>query len=140
VIHNLSTSRKVIWPPNHKMKDVSVNYTATDNCPGPINCVLTVTSNEPQIGNGNGNGNGHANGNGNGNGHNSSDWTVTDDHHISLRAERNGGGRGRTYTIAVACTDQHNNTDRDTATVLVPHDLRSGFIRQLVLHDLKQGI
>ncbi|HKB44354.1 MAG TPA: CHRD domain-containing protein, partial [Chitinophagaceae bacterium] len=46
VIHNLSADPNSLWPPNHKMKDVTVNYTVTDNCPGSIACSISVTSNE----------------------------------------------------------------------------------------------
>ncbi|HKB45152.1 MAG TPA: T9SS type A sorting domain-containing protein, partial [Chitinophagaceae bacterium] len=129
VIHDLTTSPRVLWPPNHKMKEVTVNYTSTDNCPGPISCHITVTSNQP----GNGPGNGH-----------SPDWTITDDHHIMLRAERNGNGHGngndRIYTITVSCTDQHGNTGTSSTTELVPHDLRSALIRQLILKDHGKGM
>jgi len=122
VIHDLGTNPRVIWPPNHKMKDVTVNYTSTDNCPGPISCQITVTSNETQAGPGNSHGN---------------DMVVTSDHEIKLRAERNGNGKGRTYSIKVSCTDQHGNTGSSTTTVTVPHDLRSPLFRNLILQDKK---
>jgi hypothetical protein len=109
VIHDLSLSPRILWPPNHKLKDVTVNYTSTDNCPGPITCQITVTSNEPANGHGDGN-TGH-------------DWVIVDDHHIKLRAERSGNGKGRIYTITVSCTDQHGNTGTATATERVPHSL-----------------
>ena len=131
VIHDLGTSPRVLWPPNHKMKEVAVNYTSTDNCPGPISCNITVTSNQSE--------------NGPGNGHNP-DITLIDDHHIMLRAERNGkgndhgSGNDRVYSITVSCTDQHGNTGTSSTTVLVPHDLRSALIRQLLLKDHIKGI
>jgi hypothetical protein len=33
VISNISVSKSQLWPPNHKMVDVTVSYTLTDNCP-----------------------------------------------------------------------------------------------------------
>ena len=110
VIHDLGATPRTLWPPNHKMKNVSINYTTTDNCPGPINCVLSVTSSQSN--------NGHGDGNTN------NDWLVIDDHHVQLRAERSGNGKsGRIYTTTVGCTDQHGNTATATTTVSVPHSM-----------------
>jgi hypothetical protein len=41
----------VLWPPNHKMRMVAVDYTVSDNC-GPVTTSLSVTSNEPDTGTG----------------------------------------------------------------------------------------
>jgi hypothetical protein len=109
VIHDLSASTRTLWPPNHKLKDVTINYTTTDNCPGPITCHLTVTSNEPD--------------NGHGDGNTTHDWVVIDDHHIQVRAERSGNGSGRIYTTTVGCTDQHGNTASATTTISTPHSV-----------------
>jgi hypothetical protein len=101
------TSPAGLWPPNHKMVDVMVSYGATDNC-GAASCVLTVSSNEAV--------------NGVGDGNTSPDWTVIDNHHVQLRAERAGNGSGRVYTITVTCTDTHGNKSVRTGTVLVAHN------------------
>src|SRR5205807_5450435 len=43
----------MLWPPNHRMVNVTVSYDVTDNCPlPPSSCTLSVTSNEPVNGNG----------------------------------------------------------------------------------------
>ena len=89
------------------MADVVVSYGATDNC-GAASCVLTVSSNESV--------------NGTGDGNTSPDWTVVDNHHVQLRAERSGNGSGRIYTITVTCTDTHGNKSVRTGTVLVAHN------------------
>jgi hypothetical protein len=65
VITNVSASPNVLWLPNHKMRDVMINYTAQDNC-SPVTNVLTVTSNEPV--------------NGTGDGNTAPDWIVVNDH------------------------------------------------------------
>ncbi|HEX6181981.1 MAG TPA: CHRD domain-containing protein [Chitinophagaceae bacterium] len=97
-----------LWPPNHKMKDVSVSYTTTDNFPGAVTCQLSVTSNEPVTGPGD---------------NTSPDWIVgASSNNLSLRAERTGPGNGRIYTITVTCTDQQGNSSSKTTTVMVPHD------------------
>src|SRR6266496_6584567 len=103
----------VLWPPNHRMVNVTVSYQVTDNCPLPPNsCTLSVTSNEPI--------------NGTGDGDTSPDWIVLDDHHVLLRAERAGNGNGRIYTITITCIDSGGNSSSESVTVTVPHDRGSG--------------
>lgn len=101
-ITNLSATPDKLWPPDNKMKNVSVDYTVTDNCPETITTNLSVTSNEP------------ANGR-------EPDWIVTDNHHVQLRAERSGKSDGRIYTITVTATDHYGNTSSRSITVTVPH-------------------
>jgi len=125
VIHDLLVTPPVLWPPNHHMKDVDVNYTSTDNCPGPITCHITVISDEPE--------------NGTGDGDTAPDWELVDDHHVKLRAERAGNGDGRVYTVTVTCTDQYGNSSSGTKAVLVPKNMSKKDIRQLVFLYWTQG-
>ena len=91
----------VLWPPNHRMVNVTVSYDVMDNCPlSPNSCTLSVTSNEPING----------------------DWIVLDAHHVQLRAEREGNGNGRIYTITVTCIDGGGNSSSQQVEVTVPHD------------------
>jgi len=46
----------------------------------------------------------------------------TDDRAFKLRADRKGGGSGRTYTITYEATDTAGNKATATTTVVVPHD------------------
>jgi uncharacterized repeat protein (TIGR01451 family) len=101
VVSDISVDAPVLWPPNHKMVDVTVNYTVADNC-GVDNCVLTVSSNEPPS--------------------DVPEWQVVDAHHVLLRAERDGNGSGRVYTITITCTDSAGSATVKTVTVTVPHD------------------
>lgn len=103
-IVDVSLSRDVLWPPNHKLIDVTVDYNTTNNC-GPATCSLTVTSNEPTTGTGNGD--------------TAPDWEIIDEHHVRLRAERAGNGPGRVYTITITCSDSGRSTTK-TVTVAVP--------------------
>lgn len=98
-----------LWPPDHRMVDVLVDYGAADNC-SAASCVLGVSSNEPVDGLGDGD--------------TAPDWTIVDAHHLQLRAERSGKGSGRTYTITLTCADAAGNVTVKTGTVLVPHDQR----------------
>ncbi len=107
VITGLKATPDQLWPPNHKMMDVMVDYASTDNCV-VVSCELSVTSNEAQ--------------NGNGDGNTEEDWIVVDNHHLKLRAERSGNASGRIYTITVTCTDQYGNSSSKTTTVKVPHN------------------
>src|SRR5262249_49482450 len=108
-ITGTSADPSVLWPPNHKMVNVTVNYTVTDNCPPPANaCTLSVTSNEPVDGTGDGD--------------TAPDWEIIDAHHVRLRAERAGNGPGRIYTIAITCTDNVGSSSSKTVTVTVPHN------------------
>jgi uncharacterized repeat protein (TIGR01451 family) len=108
-ITNAMADPSILWPPNHRMVNVTVSYDVTDNCPLPFGaCTLSVTSNEPVLGHGSG--------------HTSPDWIVVDDHHVLLRAEREGNGGGRIYTTTITCTDSGGNSSDEQVEVIVPHD------------------
>jgi len=106
VIGGGTTNPSVLWPPNHKMSAVTVNYSISGGC-GTTACTITsVTSNEPV--------------NGLGDGDASPDWQIVDAHHVNLRAERSGSGTGRIYTITITCTDGGGHTTTKTVAVTVP--------------------
>jgi hypothetical protein len=106
-VTGFTLSTTSLWPPNHQMVDVTVDYGASDSCSG-VTCALTVASSEPA--------------NGVGDGDTSPDWEIVDAHHVRLRAERRGNGPGRIYTITLTCTDGAGNVTVRTATVAVPHN------------------
>jgi hypothetical protein len=92
----------VLWPPNGKLVDVAIAYTATDTCgaAAPVTCSLSVTSNEGS----------------------SADWSVVDANDVLLRAARDGSGNDRTYTVTITCTDTAGAASNAAVTVKVPHD------------------
>jgi Secretion system C-terminal sorting domain len=110
VITQLNASPNTLWPADHQMVNVTVNYQATGNC-FPITSQLTVTSNEPVTGTGNGDV--------------GPDWIVLDDHHLQLRAERSQQDTGRVYTITVNAKTAFNTSCRKTIRVTVPYQLGS---------------
>lgn len=108
-ITRVSVSPATLWPPDHKMTGVTVNYQAKGIC-GPVTTELAVVSNEPV--------------NGTGDGDTAPDWEVVDPRHVRLRAERSGRGNGRTYTITITATDTVNQSTRATVRVSVPKSLK----------------
>jgi hypothetical protein len=84
--------------------DVTVSYGSSDPCSAPV-CKLSVTSNEPSDG---------------------TEAVVVDAHHVQLKADRNGNGDGRIYTITITCTDAQGNVASSTVTVTVAHDQGKG--------------
>jgi uncharacterized lipoprotein YddW (UPF0748 family) len=101
LITNVSANPTQLWPPNHKLHDVIINYTVTDNC-GAVTSSLAVTSNEPAAGN------------------HEPDWIIVDNHHVKLRAERSYFNKDRIYTIAISATDSAGNASTQSTTVTVP--------------------
>lgn len=90
-----STAIGLLWPPNHKLVDVGLTFSASDNSSAATTTV-TVYSDE--------------------------DDGATPDGVglLSLRAERDGAGDGRFYLIVITATDAFSNTSRSCLTVLVP--------------------
>ncbi len=87
----------LLWPPNHKTRNVAVSVSVSDNGDAsPSTRVISVSSNESL--------------NGTGDRNTDFDWEITGGLTVDLRAERAGGGSGRVYTV----------------TVTVPHDLGNG--------------
>jgi hypothetical protein len=116
VIKSITATPATLWPPNHKLVLVSVRVAATDVCDTAPRCrIVSVTSNEPVSGPGK---------------PHSPDWVVTNPGPkpspahlgVQLRAEREGGGSGRVYTVHVACSDASGNTTAGQTTVSVAHD------------------
>ncbi len=111
VITNASPSICLLSPANHKMRDVVINYSSSDNCGGTVSSVLTVTSDEPMYGTGDGD--------------TGPDWEVINNQSVKLRAERSGSGDGRVYTITITATDAAGNTSTSSVEVRVTHNITS---------------
>lgn len=97
----------VLWPPNGKFVPIQATVAALDRCDAfPKVTLVSITSNEP------------------------APLFVqgaaffTDDRTFALRAERDGGGSGRVYTVTYRATDNAGNWVDKAATVRVPHDQR----------------
>jgi hypothetical protein len=109
---DVAVSPDVLWPPNHKYVDVCATVTTSDDCdPAPSVSLMSVSSSEPDDGDGDGS--------------TVDDIVIDENDCFRLRAERQGGGDGRVYTITYCATDAAGNVGCGEATVTVPHD-RSG--------------
>ncbi|MBV9958138.1 MAG: DUF5011 domain-containing protein [Acidobacteria bacterium] len=103
-----------LWPPNHKY--VTINLTqlvasASDGCDGTVDIndvvIKKVTSDELE--------------NSGGDGNTLNDIVIAANcKSVQLRAERDGGGNGRVYTITFLVRDAAGNTTTKTAKVTVP--------------------
>jgi parallel beta-helix repeat protein len=103
-ISGLTATPNNLWPPNRKMIDVTVGVTvADDSDPSPVCKITGVSSNEAV---------------------DPSDWSLTGPLELSLRADRDGLGAGRIYSIVVTCTNASKLSATRTVTVAVPHDVR----------------
>jgi hypothetical protein len=104
-----------LWPPNHRMIELEVRVSTADLC-GPSSFVLvSVTSSEPDDAAGGGDGSRAGDIQG--------EDPGTSDLSFGLRAERDGRGNGRVYTIVYEATDASGNTATEAFEVFVPHDL-----------------
>jgi hypothetical protein len=111
VISSVTATPDALWPPDHKLKDITVGVVVTDICDPGSSCHITaVTSNEAI--------------NGLGDGNTLPDYVITGDLTLQLRAERSGNLVGRTYTIHVECGDADGNKSTSTVDVVVPHSQR----------------
>lgn len=94
-IINVAATPNILWPPNHKMIDVTVTATAIDAVdPAPSVRILSVKSNQPV--------------NGTGDGDVGPDWNITGPMTVQLRAER-AQNKERVYTITLQSTDASGN-------------------------------
>lgn len=109
-ILSVEATPNVLWPPNHKMVDISVVVVAIDAVdPAPVSRIISVSSNQPI--------------NGTGDGDIGPDWKITGPLTVQLRSERSHGV-DRTYTITVETVDDSGNSSTATTTVIVSQGRR----------------
>jgi M6 family metalloprotease-like protein len=119
-------NRDVLWPPNHRLVDITAYVTVEDNCdPAPSFVLTSVSSNEPDNGVGDGNTTGDIQG----------VEAGTPDTEFQLRSERAGGGDGRIYTVVYTATDASGNTVEQTYFITVPHDQSGSALASLGFNE-----
>jgi len=105
-----SPKQKILWPPNNKIHDIDVEAEADISDPDGDELVLRVTSifqNEP-VGK-------------------KPDGLGIGDSIASVRAKREGGGKGRVYRIDFSVDDLNGGSCDGTLCVIVPRDRRGEF-------------
>ena len=109
----------VLWPPNHKYVDIALSDCAGpahDSCGGTLpvdqyGTILGVSSDEVE------------DANGNGDGRTCDDIVISaDGKSVKVRAEREGRGDGRVYSVRYAI-NAPGGTLQSTCHVYVPHDM-----------------
>jgi Calx-beta domain-containing protein len=99
----VAPSKSLLWPPNHKLRYVSLSGASDPDGDAVEYRIESVTQDESTGRQPDAKWSEHANG-------------------VWLRAERDGKGDGRLYRIEYTAWDDHGNFCGGTATVAVPHD------------------
>ncbi len=101
-ITSVTVSPSSIWPPDNKLVEVVVEVQVSDAVdPAPLVRIYDITCDET-IGSG--------------------DAVITGNLTAKLRADRDGAGDGRVYTLYIEAIDASGNRSVSTVTVTVPHD------------------
>jgi hypothetical protein len=103
-------SKSTLWPPNHKLVDLTAAITTVDACdPAPSVTLVSIDSSEPDDARGDGHTTGDVQG----------AAVGTDDRAFQLRAERSGLTRERVYRVTYHATDGSGNLTAVTRDVHV---------------------
>jgi subtilisin family serine protease len=100
-----------LWPPTHKMVEVTPSWTVSDECGADpqVSLVAIVMSDDD---------------NAVGDGHTTGDIEVGESGEIYVRSERSGANSGRIYTVTYQAVDDCGNVTVRSATVSIPHDFK----------------
>jgi hypothetical protein len=101
-----------LWPPNHQLITLKPTIRVVDLCDPDPEVTVRITSSEPD--------------NGQGDGNTVNDIVIRSAYDFDLRAERAGGGSGRTYTLVFTATDASGNATSVERTVFVPKSQGNG--------------
>ena len=107
---SVTASPDTLWPPNGRLHRVTTRVTITDEEPGTAVSLVSVVSNEEDPDKG----------------RRHPDIVIIDDYTFELRAERNGWGVGRIYTITYEVVTPCGAAETFATTVEVLHDQGHG--------------
>ena len=110
----------ILWPPNHQMRPVEVAVESADACGDASAILVSVASSEADDAPGAGDGATL--------GDIADAGIGTPDRVVSLRAERDDRGPGRTYTLVYRVTDAAGNSADARTTVQVPSSRVAGSV------------
>ncbi|MCP3996200.1 MAG: lamin tail domain-containing protein [bacterium] len=103
---SVTASPDTLWPPNGRLHRVTTLVVVADEEPGTTIALLSVVSDEADPDRGK----------------RHPDIVIIDDYTFELRAERNGWGDGRIYTITYEVVTPCGVSETFSTTVEVPHD------------------
>jgi hypothetical protein len=107
----VTLNRDTLWPPNHKLADITATVVVTDICdPSPTFVLTSIASDEPDNGLGDGDQPNDVQGAAYG----------TADTAFKLRSERAGLGDGREYACTYTASDSSGNSTPSVSVVSVP--------------------
>lgn len=110
----VTASPTTLWPPNHRLVDVSVLTDAEDA--SGIASVILVSATSSELDDAPGDCDGAT-------AEDIQGATLgSDDTLVSVRAERACDGPGRTYTLTYRATDRAGNSTESSTTIFIPHD------------------
>jgi len=106
-----SVSPNILWPPSHKMVEITPSWSVSDECDAEpqVSLVDIVMSEDANTV---------------GAGQTTGDIEVTEGGQIFVRSERSGTNTGRIYTITYQAVDDGGNVTVRSAAVGIPHDFK----------------
>jgi hypothetical protein len=106
-----SVSPTLLWPPSHKMVEITSSWTVSDECDAaPQVSLVSIVMSEDD--------------NTVGDGHTTGDIEIGDNGEIYVRSERSGVNNSRIYTITYQAVDDCGNVTVRSAAVSIPHDFK----------------
>ncbi|MBT3942554.1 MAG: hypothetical protein HOC77_02015 [Chloroflexi bacterium] len=100
----ISGNIQPLWPPDRKLRVIDIEIVALDLVSASPILVVIGSSDEPDPDAGS----------------ESGDVQIAGPEDIRLRAERDGNGHGRTYSLLIKATDERNNSATSTVLIEVP--------------------
>jgi pimeloyl-ACP methyl ester carboxylesterase len=120
-VTNARASITTLWPPNHKMAQVSIFGVDDPDC-DPVSISITrITQDEPTDSIGDGS--------------TCPDAIAVGSDTTQLRSERNGGGNGRVYTIYFSASDGKGGLSQGNVKVSVPRSLGRNAVEDTTAFD-----
>lgn len=108
MIHRITASPQVLWPPSHRMEEVTLRVEASDNCHLARCKIISVCCTESIPADGAV--------------HTIGEREITGDLTVKLMSERLSADTARIYSITVECRDDSGNVSTAVIEVTVPPD------------------
>jgi len=120
-VHHALPSVQTLWPPDHKMVDISILGVTDPECDSVAITITNITQDEPT--------------NGLSDGDTCPDAISAFTSTAQVRAERNGAGNGRVYTVYFTATDGRGVSSNGSVTVQVPRNTEAVAVDDRLLFD-----